>query len=70
MSHSQVGGYDLIVMDRYDLPAEYRATDKNQNLTGDACIASSWYDKLMTKLLYVIDKTNISMVETDGPYDG
>ena len=60
----EVGGYDLIVWTRI-VKKEWQA------IGGDgACMASGWYDYLLGKVLSFIDKTGLSMVETDGPYPG
>lgn len=60
----EVGGYDLIVWTRR-VP-NYWMADKGNG----ACIASDWYDYLLTRVLNFIEKTGLSMVETDGPYPG
>jgi hypothetical protein len=35
-----------------------------------ACFASGWYDYLLNRTLTFMDRTNLSMVESDGPYPG
>jgi len=60
----EVGGYDLIVWTR---GVEHDWMDQG----GDgACIASGWYDYLLTRNLNFMEKTGVTMVETDGPYPG
>ncbi|XP_002157999.4 uncharacterized protein LOC100206309 isoform X1 [Hydra vulgaris] len=66
----EVGGYDLIVLDRYDLSPEYRIVDLNNRTLGNACLASKWYEQLYDMFMEFIDKTGLTMVETDGPYGG
>ena len=58
----EVGGYDLIVWTR--------KVQNNWMAVGGkgACIASGWYDYLLARVVNFIDSTNLSMVETDGPY--
>ena len=46
------------------------AVDANNKSVGSACFASEWYDDLFGKFTSFIDRTNLSMVETDGPYGG
>lgn len=66
----EVGGYDLIVWTRTVQPA-WMAIDPNTHKTRDsACIASGWYDYLLNRTLTFMNRTNLSMVETDGPYPG
>ena len=60
----EVGGYDLIVWTR-------GVAQEWQDIGGDgACIASGWYDYLLTRVVAFMDYTGLSMVETDGPYPG
>jgi len=67
----EVGGYDLIAETRRP-PAEMRFFEAIDPHTGkgrgSACFASGWYDYLLERFMSFIDKTGISMVETDGPY--
>jgi hypothetical protein len=44
--------------------------DEKGNVTGNACFASGWYDYLAQMVNNVISYTNISVLETDGPYGG
>eukprot|EP01060_Flectonema_neradi_P038947 TRINITY_DN834_c3_g1_i1.p1 TRINITY_DN834_c3_g1~~TRINITY_DN834_c3_g1_i1.p1 ORF type:complete len:731 (+),score=110.09 TRINITY_DN834_c3_g1_i1:70-2262(+) len=63
----EVGGYDLICLDRgRSVPKQYQAGGNE----GDACFASGWYDELHAKVLNFINETGLSMLETDGPYGG
>ena len=64
----EVGGYDLIALDRV-VQSSWMAIDPVTNKSrGDACFASGWYDYLLNRTLTFMDRTNLSMVETDGPY--
>ena len=68
--HIEVGGYDLIALDRV-VEADWMAIDPVTNQSrGDVCFASGWYDYLLNRTLTFMDRTNLSMVETDGPYGG
>eukprot|EP01064_Diplonema_japonicum_P031465 TRINITY_DN563_c0_g1_i1.p1 TRINITY_DN563_c0_g1~~TRINITY_DN563_c0_g1_i1.p1 ORF type:complete len:723 (+),score=200.15 TRINITY_DN563_c0_g1_i1:56-2224(+) len=63
----EVGGYDLICLDRGgSVEKQYQAVGN----TGDACFASGWYDELFGKATSFINTTGLSMLETDGPYGG
>lgn len=63
----EVGGYDLIDWTR-KVQDEWMA-DTQSHYWG-ACFASGWYDYLMKRILNFIDRTGLSMLETDGPYPG
>jgi hypothetical protein len=66
----EVGGYDLIALDRVVQPS-WMAIDPTTNKSrGNICFASGWYDYLLNRTLTFMDRTNLSMVETDGPYGG
>jgi hypothetical protein len=66
----EVGGYDLIALDRV-VERSWMAIDPTTNKSrGDVCFASGWYDYLLNRTLTFMDRTNLSMVETDGPYGG
>ena len=66
----EVGGYDLIAWTR-TVQAEWMAIDPSTGKPRDsACFASGWYDYLLNRTLTFMDRTNLSMVETDGPYGG
>jgi len=73
----EVGGYDLICLDRGHGGYGGNVGDKwdridprSGKLAADACYASGWVDKLETLILNFINKTRLSMLETDGPYSG
>ena len=42
----EVGGYDLISLDRGDLPSAFRQLNATGSPNGNACFASGWYDQL------------------------
>ena len=65
----EVGGYDLIALTRH-VKKEWMALNDDGTSARGACFASGWYDDLLNKTLSFIMKTNLSMVETDGPYGG
>jgi len=63
----EVGGYDLICLDRGgSVPKEWVALGNE----GDVCFASGWADHLEQLILNFITETGLSMLETDGPYGG
>eukprot|EP01059_Diplonema_ambulator_P013718 TRINITY_DN2428_c1_g3_i1.p1 TRINITY_DN2428_c1_g3~~TRINITY_DN2428_c1_g3_i1.p1 ORF type:complete len:725 (+),score=278.65 TRINITY_DN2428_c1_g3_i1:54-2228(+) len=63
----EVGGYDLICLDRGgSVPSQYQAVGNS----GDACFASGWYDQLNSVATNFINSTGLAMLETDGPYGG
>ena len=68
----EVGGYDLISLTRSaNVPTKWKAIDPvTQKPSNNACMASEWHDYLLEKMLTFIKKTNLSMIETDGPYGG
>eukprot|EP00048_Salpingoeca_helianthica_P016197 m.230956 g.230956 ORF g.230956 m.230956 type:complete len:742 (-) comp18202_c0_seq1:20-2245(-) len=72
----EVGGYDLICLDRGhggyggNVGDEWDVVDDQGKLGEDACFASGWYDKLFTLVNNFINFTGLSMLETDGPYGG
>ncbi|KAG7357466.1 hypothetical protein IV203_002154 [Nitzschia inconspicua] len=73
----EVGGYDLICLDRGhdgyggnvgdDMARVDAATG---TLTVDACFASTWYDRLSEYVVDFIKETGITMLEADGPFGG
>ena len=65
----EVGGYDLIALSRHVQPSWMAVNAANQSI-GSACFASKWYDQLTKQMLTFMNKTGLSMVETDGPYGG
>ena len=72
----EVGGYDLICLDRGhggyggSVGDEWSRVDADGTLSVDACFASGWADKLRGAALDFLDATGLSMLETDGPYGG
>ena len=67
----EVGGYDLIALDSYKFNHHGRPLIQATNQSrGNACFASGWYDYLLNRTLTFMDRTNLSMVETDVPYGG
>eukprot|EP00746_Dinoflagellata_sp_MGD_P020930 gnl/MRDRNA2_/MRDRNA2_14879_c0_seq1.p1 gnl/MRDRNA2_/MRDRNA2_14879_c0~~gnl/MRDRNA2_/MRDRNA2_14879_c0_seq1.p1 ORF type:complete len:566 (-),score=92.93 gnl/MRDRNA2_/MRDRNA2_14879_c0_seq1:71-1666(-) len=72
----EVGGYDLIVLDRGhggyggNVGDEWVAVHSDGSLGVDACFASGWFDKLHTYVDSFINATGLAMLETDGPYGG
>ncbi|ELU10770.1 hypothetical protein CAPTEDRAFT_200204 [Capitella teleta] len=64
----EVGGYDLIDWTR-TVPKEWMA-DAGSSPSPGACFASGWTDYLMERVLNFINRTGLSMMETDGPYPG
>jgi len=72
----QVGGYDLICLDRGHGGYGGNVGDQWATVTGsgslglDACFASGWYDKLHGLVQNFINVTGLAMLETDGPYGG
>ena len=63
----EVGGYDLIALTRTPPNKEWLAKGASSR---SACFASGWYDFLTERFLYFMNRTGLSMVETDGPYGG
>ena len=72
----EVGGYDLICLDRGhggyggDVGDEWARVNDDGSLSVDACFASGWADELRSLALDFLDATGLSMLETDGPYGG
>ena len=73
----EVGGYDLICLDRGNGGYGGNVGDQwdavaadGKTLKADACFASGWVDKLNTLAYGFIDGAGLSMLETDGPYGG
>eukprot|EP01061_Rhynchopus_euleeides_P012170 TRINITY_DN21794_c0_g1_i1.p1 TRINITY_DN21794_c0_g1~~TRINITY_DN21794_c0_g1_i1.p1 ORF type:complete len:724 (+),score=276.15 TRINITY_DN21794_c0_g1_i1:54-2225(+) len=63
----EVGGYDLICLDRGNsIKAEWRAIGNE----GNACFASGFYDYLHERISSFVDSTGLAFLETDGPYGG
>lgn len=65
----EVGGYDLICLDR-DVGTSWAALAEDGTPTGNACFASGWADKIEGLVHDFLDATNLTMLETDGPYGG
>jgi hypothetical protein len=72
----EVGGYDLICLDRGhggyggNVGDQWDAVMGDGSLGQDACFASGWVDKLNEYAYGFINLTSLSMLETDGPYGG
>lgn len=73
----EVGGYDLICLQRGDggyggnVGYQWDTVVTPPNQYGeDACFASGWVDQLTEYAYTFINQTGLSMVETDGPYGG
>ena len=67
----EVGGYDLIVWGRHNVPNKWQSINPvTSEVNHEACLASGWYDHLLGRLLAFIRETGLSNVETDGPYAG
>jgi hypothetical protein len=66
----EVGAYDLIATTRR-VEVDWMAIDPSTGQPrNSACFASGWYDYLLNRTLTFVERTNLSMVETDGPYSG
>ena len=72
----EVGGYDLICLDRGNggyggnVGDQWDRVLDDGSLGADACFASGWVDKLNNYAYTFINETGLSMLETDGPYGG
>ncbi len=66
----EVGGYDLIALTRQVQPSWMAIDSATNKSDGNACFASDWYDYLLNRTLTFMNRTNLSMLETDGPYGG
>ena len=72
----EVGGYDLICLDRGEggyggnVGKQWDTVAADGSLKADACFASGWVDKLNDFAYGFINETGLSMLETDGPYGG
>jgi len=66
----EVGGYDLICLDRGNPGKPYGEDWSCKGDEGEACFASGWYDKLSSLVHNFVNETGLSMLETDGPYGG
>jgi hypothetical protein len=65
----EIGAYDLIAWTR-NPGHEFATLSVDGKAQHNACFASGWYDYLLDKFLTFMNKTGLSMVETDGPYSG
>ena len=68
--HIEVGGYDLIDLDRAGLGYDEEAISADGSVGGSTCFASKWLNYLDPLVEAKIKDTGLSMVETDGPYGG
>lgn len=66
----QVGGYDLIDLDRSGLGYDKEAIGIDGKVGGSACFASKWLDFLDPLIEAKINQAKLDMIETDGPYGG
>lgn len=72
----EVGGYDLIDLDRGNggyggnVGDQWDTVLADGSLGPDACFASGWTDKITYYVNNFINATGLSMLETDGPYGG
>ena len=71
----EVGGYDLIVLDRSTFTdSSGKVVPLPQNMStqprGSACMASAWFEYISSTLHQFIDATGLSMLDTDGAYSG
>jgi hypothetical protein len=66
----EVGGYDLIDLDRGGLGYDAEAISPGGEVGGSACFASKWLDYLDPLVEQKISETGLDMIETDGPYGG
>lgn len=65
----EIGGYDLIELDRTIGDGQYQQMDEDGKELGNVCFASKWYDSVTA---YFDDFVNVGMsnIITDGPYGG
>ena len=70
----EVGGYDLICLDRGhggyggNVGDQWDAVESDGSTLGlDACFASGWVDKLNAYAYEFVNQTGLTMLETDGP---
>eukprot|EP00118_Oscarella_pearsei_P004028 m.16731 g.16731 ORF g.16731 m.16731 type:complete len:733 (+) comp27105_c0_seq1:15-2213(+) len=73
----EVGGYDLICLDRGhggyggNVGDQWDAIDPQSGKpTANACFSSGWLDKLNEMVFNFINNTGLISLETDGPYGG
>ena len=65
--HIEIGGYDLIDLDRGGLGYDQEAISPSGAVGGSACFASKWLDFLDPLVEQKITATGLDMIETDGP---
>ena len=65
----EIGGYDLIVLDRANLGYGKELIGPDGAVGGSACFASEWNDYLAPLIRQKVD-AGLRMIETDGPYGG
>lgn len=67
----EVGGYDLICLERGHVGNQWDIIDPNTKKPGPhACFLSGWLGKLSQLVFNFINDTGLSGIETDGPYGG
>ena len=70
----QLGGYTLMCASR-GVGADFNCVDPETGEPGSrfgqsACLASSWADGYVERVLNFMDATGMDIIETDGPYHG
>ena len=65
----ELGGYDLIVLDRAGLGYDRELVGEDGKVGGSACFASDWVDHLVPLIGGKV-ADGLRLVETDGPYGG
>lgn len=65
----EVGGYDLIDLDRSGLGPAWDVVGTDGKVGSSACFASGWTDHLYSLVNGKLS-LNLTMIETDGPYGG
>jgi len=65
----EIGGYDLIADTRSGTGYDTIDPDTGES-SGSACFASRWAEILGGRVETFMNATGLSMLETDGPYDG
>jgi hypothetical protein len=70
----EIGGYTLMCASRSVGPDDDVISPKTgkpgSNFGQSACLASNWADGYFRRVLNFIDKTGLSVIETDGPFHG
>ena len=62
----EVGGYDLICLDRSNVGAKWGEDWQCKGKEGEACFASGWYDKLSYLVHNFINETGLSSECSNG----